>query len=126
FGTVSIAGVLAIREISRRDWQRSLVAYALKLPYGLAAADVAAFLTACTGLRARRWQRPFVVRAIVLELVATSDGIIHHVFIPAASTDIVLAALRVAVPGIVAGRDETYSRQRPVAAAEIGQSGWRK
>ena len=114
------------RESSRHNWQRSLVAYALRLPHGLEAADVAAFLTACTGLRARRGQRPFVVRAIVLEVTATSDGIIHHLFIPAALADIVLAALRAAMPGVVAGRDELYSRQRVGVAAEVGQSGWRK
>jgi Type IV secretion-system coupling protein DNA-binding domain len=125
-GTACITGVLALREISRRNWQHSLVAYAIKLPHGLTATDVAAFLVACTGLRARKWQRPFVVRSIVLELVATSEGIIHHIIVPAAFTDVVLAALRAAVPGVVAGRDELYSRQRAIAAAEIGQSGWRK
>jgi hypothetical protein len=126
FGVLTTVCILALREVSRRAWQRSLVPYALKLPHGLAAADVAAFLTACTGLRAKKWQRPFVIRALLLELAATSDGIIHHVFIPAALTDVVLAALRAAVPGVVVGRDELYSRQHVMAAAEVGQSGWRK
>jgi hypothetical protein len=125
-GLVVVAGVLMARESSRRNWQRSLVGYALRLPRGLEAADVAAFLTTCTGLRARRGQRPFVVRAMVLEVTATSEGIVHHLFIPAAVTDIVLAALRAAMPGVAAGPDETYSRQRVGAAAEVGQSGWRK
>ena len=125
-GVTTIAGVLTIRATSRKDWQRSLVAYALRLPRGLDAKDVSAFLTACTGIRARRWQRPFVVRAIVLEVVATSEGIIHHVLIPAAYTEIVLGALRAAMSGVVAGRDELYRRQHVGVAAEIGQSGWRK
>src|SRR5258708_21386498 len=125
-GLVLIAAVLTTRENSRRNWQRSLVAYALRLPHGLEAADVAAFLTTCTGLRASRGLRPFVVRAIVLEVTATSYGITHHIFIPAAFTDVVLAALRAVMPGVVAGRDETYSRQRVGVAAEVGQSGWRK
>jgi hypothetical protein len=125
-GTLSIAGMLAVREVSRKASERSLVAYALKLPHGLSPTDVAAFLTTCTGLRARKWQRPFVVRAIVLELTATSEGIIHHLFIPASFTDTVLSALRAALPGIVVGRDDLYGRQRVVAAAEVGQSGWRK
>ena len=125
-GLVAFAAVLVVRERSGRNWQRSLVAYALRLPHGLEAADVAAFLTTCSGLRAGRGQRPFVVRAIVLEVTATSDGITHHLFIPAAFTDIVLAALRAAMPGVVAGRDETYSRQRVDVAAEVGQSAWRK
>ncbi len=126
FGTLSIAGMLGIREVSRRSWQRSLVAYALKQPHGLSPANVAAFLTACTGLRARKWQRPFVVRAIVLEVTATSEGIIHHLFIPSAYTGTVLSALRAALPGIAVGRDDLYGRQSVVAAAEVGQSGWRK
>jgi hypothetical protein len=123
---VSLAAILSAREVSRRKWQRSLVTYALRLPRGLTPADVAAFLTACTGIRARRWQRPFVLRAIMLELVATSEGIIHHLVVPAAVGDIVLGALRAAMPGVVAGRDELYRRQSPKVAAEIGQSGWRR
>jgi hypothetical protein len=125
-GTLGIAGMLAMREINRRAWQRSLVPYAIKLPHGLAATDVAAFLTACTGLRARKWQRPFVVRALVLEVTATSDGIIHHLFIPARYADTVLAGLRAAIPGVTVGRDELYSIQQLDVAAEVGQSGWRK
>src|SRR5262245_51230316 len=58
---LAIGGVLAVRDAGRRRWRRSLVTYALRLPRGLAAEDVAAFLTACTGLRARRLQRPFAV-----------------------------------------------------------------
>ena len=125
-GALSILTVLALRDVSRRRWQDSLVPFALRLPYGLTAADVAAFLTACTGMRAQRWQRPFVVRAFALEVAATSDGIVHHLFAPAAWADIVLAALRAAVPGATADRDDTYSRQRVRVAAEVGQSGWRK
>ena len=125
-GVSGIAVVLIPRQISRTNWRSSLVAYALRLPSGLAAKDVSAFLTACTGVRARRWQRPFVVRAIGLEVVATSDGIIHHLLVPAAYSDIVLGALRAAMPGVVAGRDELYSRQQVTTASEIGQSGWRR
>ena len=97
---------------------------------GLGAKDVAAFLTGCTGIRARRWQRPFVVRAIALEVTATSDGIIHHLFIPAAYTEVVLAALRAAMPGVVASRDETVQpparngsrRGRPVRLAQAARN----
>jgi len=125
-GGLAICGLLSFRESSRRRWQDSLVAYALRLPRGLEANDVAAVLAACTGLRASKWRRPFSVRAIVLEVTATSDGIVHHLFVPAASSEIVLAALRAAAPGIAIGQDELYSRQQTMAAAEIGQSGWRK
>src|SRR5450759_654786 len=93
-GLLAISSVLALRDVSRRRWQRSLVTYALRLPQGLAPADVAAFLTACTGMRARRWQRPFVVRALVLETVATSEGVVHHLAVPAGFSEIVLGALR--------------------------------
>src|SRR5437870_753006 len=99
WGVVSIAAILLVRDSSRLRWQRSPVTYALRLPHKIGAPDVAAFLTACTGLRARRWQRPFVVRAIVLELVATSDGIMHYVSVPAMFAEVVLGALRAAVPG---------------------------
>jgi hypothetical protein len=124
-GTIT-CGMLGLRAVNAKAWRRSLVAYALRLPHGLAAADVAGFLTATTGLRARKWQRPFVVRAMVLEVTATSDGIIHHLFIPARYADTVLAALRAAIPGITVGRDELYSAQQPIVAADVGQSGWRK
>ena len=125
-GILAIGGVLVVRDGSRRKWQASLVAYALHLPRGLAAEDVAAFLTACTGMRPRRWERPFVVRAIALELVATDEGIIHHLLVPSAFTDVVLAALRAAVPGALVGRDELHRRHRMTVAAEVGQSGRRK
>jgi len=125
-GLLAISSVLALRDVSRRRWQRSLVTYALRLPQGLAPADVAAFLTACTGMRARRWQRPFVVRAVVLESVATSEGVVHHLAVPAAFSEIVLGALRAAVPGAAAGRIELVTRPPLTLAAEVGQSGWRK
>ena len=125
-GLLAISSVLALRDVSRRRWQASLVTYALRLPQGLAPADVAAFLTACTGIRARRWQRPFVVRALVLETIATTDGIVHHLAVPAAFCEIVLGALRAAMPGAAAGRIDTMTRPRLTVAAEVGQSGWRK
>jgi hypothetical protein len=125
-GLLGIAGVLGVRDVSRRRWQRSLVTYALRLPHGLAAADVAAFLTACTGIRARRWQRPFAVRAVVLEVVATSEGIMHYVLVPRSFTDVVLGALRAAMPGAVARRVKLQRRPRATVAAGVGQSGWRK
>jgi hypothetical protein len=125
-GVLGICGVLVVRDASRRRWQRSLVTYALRLPHRLAAADVAAFLTACTGIRGRRWQRPFVVRAVALEVVATSEGIMHYVLVPPSFTDVVLGALRAAIPGAVARRVNLQQRPRATVAAEVGQAGWRK
>jgi hypothetical protein len=125
-GVLAIGSVVLVRDVSRRHWQRSLVAYALRLPRGLTADDVAAFLTACTGMRASSSQRPFVVRAVALEVVATEEGIIHHLLVPAAFADVVLAALRAAVPGVVAGRDEMYRPHWVTGAVEVGQSGWRR
>ncbi len=121
-----IAVVLILRERSRQEWRLSLVAYALRLPRGLSAADVAAFLTGCTGLRAREWQRAISTRAFVLELVATSEGIIHHLLVPGPLADIVLSALRAAIPGAVVGRDDSYQGQEVEVAAEIGQTDWQR
>src|SRR5664279_1396200 len=115
FIAIIVAGLLAISSV-----------LALRLPQGLAPADVAAFLTACTGMRARRWQRPFVVRALVLETVATSEGVVHHLAVPAGFAEIVLGALRATVPGAAAGRIEAMTRLPLTLAAEVGQSGWRK
>lgn len=120
------AVVLALRERSRQEWQHSLVAYALRLPRGLSAADVAAFLTACTGLRAREWQRAISTRAFVLELVATSEGIVHHLLVPGPLADIVLSALRAAIPGALVARDDNYQVQEVEVAAEIGQTDWQR
>ena len=122
-GLTAAASVVVVRDVSRRAWQRSLVTYALRLPHGLKPADVAAFLTACTGIRARHWQRPFVVRALVLETIATGDGVMHHLAVPARSSDIVLGALRAAVPGAAVGRIETPSHPPVTMAAEMGHSG---
>jgi hypothetical protein len=125
-GAALLVAILAVRLGARRAWRRSLVAYAIRLPQGLDSQDVAAFLTACTGIRPRRWMRLFVLRALVLEVTATSDGIIHHLFVPERLSDIVLGALRAAIPGASAGRDGLYRRPLATAAAEVSQAGrWR-
>jgi hypothetical protein len=125
-GLATMVGVLGLREASRRQWQDSLLTYALRLPQGLRPDDVAAFLTACSGIRARRWQRPFVVRALGLEVVATAEGIMHYLLVPARFSEVVLGALRAAIPGALAGRLEAQARVSPTAAAEVAQTGWRR
>ena len=92
--------------------QRSLIAYALRLPRDLEAKDVSAFLTACTGIRARRWQRPFVVRAIGWRSWRPATALFITSSSPPAYADVVLAALRASIPGVVAGRDELYRAQQ--------------
>jgi hypothetical protein len=125
-GMAAMTSVLGLREASRRLWQKSLKTYALRLPHGLRAEDVAAFLTACSGIRARRWQRPFVIRALGLEVVATSEGIMHYLLVPERYSEVALGALRAAIPGALAGRVEAQTRVAPMTAAEVAQTGWRR
>ena len=74
-GLALIAAVLAVRASSHRAWQRQLVAYRLQFPRGLDAAAVVAFLAGVSGLVAPRARRPFVARAVAVEITGTSQGI---------------------------------------------------
>jgi hypothetical protein len=121
-GLVPIAGVLVMRLHHQEKWQRELVAYVLRFPRGLDPASVVAFLSGLAGLVARRLERPFVVRAVMFETSATAAGIRHHLIMPRTLAQVVLSALRAALPSVSAQPDENYRASHAALAAELGLS----
>ncbi|MBK8075055.1 MAG: hypothetical protein IPK24_05665 [Kineosporiaceae bacterium] len=118
--------VLVMRAGSRSAWSDEVVAYAVTFPRGVTPAQVSAFLTGAAGIVARRWQRPFVIRAVGWEVTATADGIIHHLLMRKIHAATVLSALRAAIPGARVALDERYRPPEVQQAAQLGQSGARR
>jgi hypothetical protein len=121
-GLALTSGVLLLRRDSHRTWQQELVTYVLTFPRGLDVQAVIAFLEGLSGIVARRYERPFVVRAVVFETSATAAGIVHRLVVPRSLAHVVMSALRAALPSVSARPDDGYQMQRPVMAAELGIS----
>ncbi|MCE7006602.1 type IV secretion system DNA-binding domain-containing protein [Kibdelosporangium philippinense] len=119
-GFTPAAGILWLRAGSRRTWQAELVAYVLKFPRGLDPSAVVAFISGLSGVVASHWERPVATRAVVLEVNATPAGINHHLVVPRSLAQVVLSALRAALPSVTAREDANYHLARPVLAAELG------
>jgi hypothetical protein len=105
-GLVPATGLLLLRDSSRRTWQAELVTYVLKFPRGLDPSAVVAFISGLSGVVAPRLERPVATRAVVLETSATRDGIHHHLVMPRSLAQVVLSALRAALPSVTARLDE--------------------
>jgi hypothetical protein len=125
-GGLFLGVTLGLRWRSARRWSRQLSAYAMTFPRGVTPAQVADFLAGASGMVARRFMRPFVVRAVCWEVTATSEGIIHHLLVPPAQAPTVLSALRAAIPGARVAPVEGYRLARPTLAARLGQAGARR
>jgi hypothetical protein len=121
-----IGGLLLARARSAARWRLGLVAYALRFPRGLDAGGVTAFMTALSGLSVPRARRPFIIRAVVLETTATQAGIAHHLLVSRSDADIVLSAMRAALPWVLVTRDENYQPFDPTVATELGLSTHRR
>ncbi|GIH06642.1 conjugal transfer protein TraG [Rhizocola hellebori] len=118
-GLVLIGGLVLIRRRNQRTWQQELVAYVLKFPRGIDPAAVVSFIGALSGLVAPRLERPFAVRAVVLEVSARPDGITHHLLVPKSLAHIVLSALRATLPSVSAQIDGQHQTMQPALSAEL-------
>jgi hypothetical protein len=115
-----LAIVLVGRWLDARTWAASLVAYRLRLPAGLDVAQVAAWLGAvAAGTHAPRFAL-LPPPPIVLELVATRDGIGHVLCVPRSMHEALLGSLRAHVPGVRTDEQPDYlsGRTRPGFAVE--------
>jgi hypothetical protein len=112
-GVAPLGLVVGARWLDTRRWRRSLVAYRLGLPIGLAADDVAAWLAhLVAGTQAPRFG--FVTPpAVALEIEATNAGIVHMLLVPVAMSGTVRSALRAALPGVRLEEVPGYLGQRP-------------
>ena len=99
-GLIVFGLVLFARFMEAKDWRASLLAYRLSLPTGLKADDVAAWLAnVAAGSHAPRFgltQPP----PVALEVIATSAGITHALYVPKSMDGAVLSGLRAALPGV--------------------------
>jgi uncharacterized protein DUF87 len=121
-GSSLMAAIVMVRWGNHLQWQHDLVAYELSFPRGLDAKAVAAFVAGLSGLVAERFQRPFVARAVMLEVTATSRGR-HHLLSTPQHAPVVLSALRAAMPSVGVRPDPGYRPHFSVLAAELALSG---
>jgi hypothetical protein len=121
-GLFLMAGVLMVRHLNGRRWRRELVPYSLRFPRGVAPSAVTTFVAGLAGLVAPRWKRPFVMRAVVFETAADQTGIDHHLLMPGSQAQLVLGALRAALPGVIVQPDPNYRAVLPSLATELALS----
>jgi hypothetical protein len=66
-----------------------------------------------------KWERPFTVRGIGLEILATDSGITHALLIPDDQAEIVLGQLRASLPSARVEADPDRQTVRPSLAGEL-------
>jgi hypothetical protein len=77
-----IAGLLLLRIAEARRVRKTLVAYRLTFPRGLAVDAVEAFIGGLSGFLLPWWKRWLITPYAVLEVHANSNGIIHYLLVP--------------------------------------------
>jgi len=118
--SVLFASLIMARWSASRQWQRTLVAFRLYLPRDLtidAASRWLATLAATT--HPPRWSL-FPLQPVILEVVATHQGIVHEVLVAPLMRDALLASLQATLPGARLEEDPEYLRapQRVTLAQE--------
>jgi hypothetical protein len=120
FGLTAVALILLARLLDARTWRHSLIALRLYPPAGLTPENVTAWLGSLSALtHASRWLLlPYP--PVVVEIVATAEGIAHYLLVPDRMRSAVLAACRAHLPGarIEDVPDYLAPRPRPLLAAE--------
>jgi hypothetical protein len=125
-GLILLAGFLCLtiiligRWLDARAWAASLIAYRLRLPTGLKVDQVTAWLGAVAAATHAPRFTLLPPPPIVLEIVATSDGIQHVLCVPRSMLEAMLGSLRAHLPGVRADEDLEYlpSREQPGFAVE--------
>ena len=119
-GLVLFGLVLMLRFLDAQAWRQSLVALRLHPPAGLSADDIAAWLGSLSALtHASPWwltpQPP-----VVIEIVATAQGIAHYLLVPESMRGALLGSVRAHLPGARIEDASSYleARPHPVVAAE--------
>jgi hypothetical protein len=99
-GLAIFALILVTRWDNARSWRASLVSYRLTLPSGLAAKDVAAWLSHVVAMTPTRKLALHLPPALGLEVTADSGGITHTLLVPRSRAGSVMAGLRVTLPAV--------------------------
>ena len=111
--------VLGLRHLDAQRWSSGLRSYRVEIPSGCEPSSVETFLASLTGLLSSKWERPFTVRGIGLEIVATDSGIVHELLVPSHQEDIVLGQLRASLPSARVEADPGYRTFSPTLAGEL-------
>lgn len=120
-GGLALFGVVLIgRYVDARAWRASLMAFTVRLPFGLTVDDVARWLSgvAAATHAPRLSLLPFP--PIALEVIATKDGIEHVLLVPEKMQGAIMGGLRAALPGVRVTETPEYlmRRYRFTTAAE--------
>lgn len=115
---ISLVVLLHRQEIERL--RQRMVPYRLEFPTELEHRAVAAFLVSVKGLLGR--QHGLIRRVVIFEVTASDGTIRHHMLVPAALAEQVLAQLRAAMPGVLAWPDPEHRPLRPQLAVELALS----
>lgn len=99
-GLMPSVAILSLRHRDGRRWSRELVAHHLEVAGELNADGVAEFLSSLSGLLPSRFRRPFVMRGLIIETVATPAGVEAYFLIPRSQTAIVTSQARAAMPQV--------------------------
>jgi GTPase SAR1 family protein len=128
FGGISLFGIIiGARLVEAKSWRSNLTAYRLTLPNGLAADDVARWLTNVSGLTHPPLWSLFPMPPICLEIVASAtEGITYYLLTAKSNEAQVLSGLRSSLPGIRLEPAPEYFDQRPrlTIAAELGMTNY--
>lgn len=114
--------IVALRQRDARRFASHLVAYRLRLSGAATTAQIEAFLEGLSGLRPNRWHRAVRVHGVVWEIVATETGTEHVLLVERERQDIVLSALRAALPTIGVEPDPSYHPPQPNLAVTLSTS----
>lgn len=112
-GLVILGMILLARWSQACDWQRSLVAYRLRLPADLTADSVAAWLATVSAATHAPWWVLLPPPPLALEVVSSVAGIEHILLVPEKMSGAILATLRGALPGIRVEDLPEYLKERP-------------
>ena len=112
-GLASLGLILLARSLDARAWQRSLTAFRLYPPVGLTPEQVTAWLRSLSALThaPRWWLLPFP--PLVIEVVATAEGIAHYLLMPDQQRSAMLAACLAHLPGARIEEAPVYLSSRP-------------
>ncbi len=109
------AATLILRAGVAHAGQAPEVFYQLTFPAGLEAEPVARFASSLSGLLRPWWRRWVFQPAVVLEVVATNDGIRHRLVAPESVAASIEAALTAHLPSVRYERTDVYGRCPKVA-----------
>jgi hypothetical protein len=112
--------ILTARFLDAKAWRQSLTAFRLYPPAGLTPDNVAAWLGSLSALTHAAWWWILPYPPVVVEIVATPEGIAHYLLVPSTMRGAILGSIRAHLAGARVEEESDYfaSRPRMLIAAE--------